>query len=191
MNSYTTIESVFSLASSHSSANASVSFPSSHGVPGMLPTLMWCASNVAAMSNSSPSPPIGLVACRAPRVDEEVGEELDLEVLEAGVLEDLAHLVQAAGLELVLDVGMPQAKALEADLGCLGAAIAPVERAPLTAYVHIRGTANRPVKGQQLDLAHRHSSSLRRTATDASAAPGDSPANPCRRSCRSARCRAS
>ena len=56
---------------------------SSHGVPGMFPTLTWCASSAAAASNSSVARRVGRRAPLVVRVEEPVHQELELEVLEA------------------------------------------------------------------------------------------------------------
>src|SRR6476620_4613329 len=98
MISYTTFASVCSAASAQSSAKRSVSTGTSHAVPGMLPTLMWCASNSAAA-----------------RIDEPVHDELELEVAQAAVVEDLLHLREAPRLEHVLQVGVPDPDAAEPD----------------------------------------------------------------------------
>ncbi len=52
MISYATLALQCRAASSHSAAYSSIRRSSSHGVSGMLPTLMWCASKAAAVSNS-------------------------------------------------------------------------------------------------------------------------------------------
>ena len=44
--------------------------------------------------------------------DEEVPQELDLEVLEAGVAKDLGHLREGGALKLMRDVGVPEAEPL-------------------------------------------------------------------------------
>ncbi len=128
---------------------------------------------------------VGLGARGSPGADEEVGQELDLQVSQPGVVEDLLHLLQRPRLELVLDVRVPQPDALEADPRRLGAAVAPVERAPFAPDVHVGRTGNRPVQGQQLDL--RPSLLLSSDGTgQASAGRGCSPAIARRPSCRSA-----
>ncbi len=50
---------------------------------------------------------IGLGAQRIAGRHEEVGEELELEVAQPGIVEDLLHLPQRPRLELVLDVRVP------------------------------------------------------------------------------------
>ena len=108
-----------------------------------------------------PAPLVRLGAPGLAWVDEEVRQELDLQVLEAGVIEDRPHLLQCPRLELVLDVGMPQAQPLEADPRRLSAPVAPLKQAPLPTHVNLGRSADRPVKGQQVDLAHRLSSRSR------------------------------
>ena len=78
---------VWPAASAQSSAKLSMIRSSSHAVPGMLPTLMWWAGRPrprrrAARASRRPRAP--LVA----GVEEPVGQELDLEVFEAVVVED-------------------------------------------------------------------------------------------------------
>ena len=53
------------------------------------------------------------------RVEEPVHQELELEVTQPVVVEDALHLLQAPGLEHVLEVGVPDAEAAEADLARL------------------------------------------------------------------------
>jgi hypothetical protein len=89
------------------------------------------------------------------RVEEPVHQELELEVLEARVVEDLLHLAQRARLEHVLEIRVPDPDAAEADLGGLLAAVAPVEQRPLAPRVHLDGPRQRPVQAHQLDVAHR------------------------------------
>ena len=108
-------------------------------------------------------PRIGIVARRLARRHEEVGQELDLQMAQAGVVEHLLHLPETVALQLVLDVGVPEPETAEADTGGLRAAIAPGEGAPLSSDVHLGGPGDRPVQGHQVDFAHRVSSSLRRT----------------------------
>jgi len=94
------------------------------------------------------APLVGVCACVGAGLREEVSEELDLEVLKSGVVEDLLHLAQGALLELVLDVRVPQAQSPEADPRRIRAAIAPVEQAPLAAHMDLGGAGHRPVQGQ-------------------------------------------
>ena len=92
-------------------------------------------------------------------VEEPVHEELQLEVAEAVVVEGLLHLPQAPRLEHVLEVGVPDPEPAEADLARLGAAVGPVEEAPLASDVHFDRPGNGPVQPEQLDVdAHVHSS---------------------------------
>jgi hypothetical protein len=131
--------------------------------PGDVPDLDVVRVERGRGVEQHPAALVRLLARDLAFVDEEVGQELDLQVREAGVVEDLLHLRQRPRVELMLDVGVPEPDALEADPGCLAAAVLPLERAPLPADVHLRRTAHRPVEGQQIDLAHRRSSSLRGT----------------------------
>src|SRR3954451_17216358 len=55
----------------------------------------------------------------------------------------------------MLEVGVPDADAAEADLGGLLAAVAEVEQRPLAPHVHLDGAGQRPVEAHQLDVAHR------------------------------------
>ena len=73
--------------------------------------------------------PVGRGAALVAGVDEPVHEELELEVPEAGVVEDRLHLAQRVRLEHVLEVGVPDPDAREPDLGRLLAAVAPAEQA--------------------------------------------------------------
>ena len=75
----------------------------------------------------------------------------------------------------MLDVRVPQPDAVKADARRLGAAVAPLERAPFTADVHVGRAGNRPVQRQQLDLGHRFSSRSEGTG-QATAGPQASPA---------------
>src|SRR6185437_7048637 len=81
------------------------------------------------------APLVGVLAQWVAGGHEEVGQELDLQVLEAGVVEGLLHLLQRARLELVLDVGVPQTEPVEAELRGVRATVAPLEQAPLSSDV--------------------------------------------------------
>ena len=94
-----------------------------------------------------------LVGGRAPHVagvEEPVHEELELEVVEAVLVEDLLHLAQASRLEHVLQVGVPDAEPAEADLARLCAPVGPVEEAPLAACMDFDRPGDRPVQTEQL-----------------------------------------
>ena len=91
---------------------------------------------------------VRLLACGLPRLDEEVGEELHLEMGEARVVEDPFHLRQRARFELVGDVRVPEPDPLEADPRRLRAAVAPIEQTPFASDVRLGRTAHRPVQGQ-------------------------------------------
>jgi hypothetical protein len=129
---------------------------------------MWWAPTAAL---------VRLLAQRVALGDPEVLEELELDVLEPGVVEHLLHLVQRRGLELVLDVGVPEAYSLEADLGGFGTAVLPAEGAPLAADVHLNGPGDRPVESQQIRFAHRASSSDRGPCGDGTSGACGSPAS--------------
>ena len=90
-------------------------------------------------------------------IEEPVQQALDLEVTEPVVVEGALHLLQAPGLEHVLQIGMPDAEAAEADLAGLGAAVVPVEEAPLASDVHLDRARDRPVERNQLDPPAHHS----------------------------------
>ena len=133
---------MFSAASSHSSRERL----------GQLAELARRAGDVADLDvvrvergggvEQQPPAPVGVRARRLARIDEEVGQELDLEVASGRRRRRSAFIsLSVLRLELVLDVGVPQADALEADAGRLGAAVAPVERAPFATDVHLGGTA--------------------------------------------------
>ena len=66
------------------------------------------------------------------------------------VVEDLFHLGERARLEHVLEVGVPDADAREADALRLGAAVAEVEQAPFAPDVDLDRTGDRPVQPDQL-----------------------------------------
>ena len=68
------------------------------------------------------------------------------------VVEDLLHLPQALRLEHVLQVGVPDPEPAEPDLARLGAAVGPVEEAPLPPDVHLDRPGDRPVEPDQLDV---------------------------------------
>src|SRR6185312_6707028 len=88
---------------------------------------------------------------------EEVGQELDLHVLEAVVAEHLGHLLKRGRLELVLDVRVPEPEAREPDTLGVGAAVLPAERAPFPSEMDHDRAAHGPVRDHHLDLAHRRS----------------------------------
>src|SRR3954451_7009583 len=98
---------------------------------------------------------VGRGAAFVAGVEEPVHEELELEVVEPGRVEDVLHLAQRAGLEHVLEVGVPDPDSAKACVRRLLAAVAPVERRPLAAHVHLDGAGHGPVEAHQLDVAHR------------------------------------
>ena len=99
-----------------------------------------------------------LVGCTAPLVagvEEPLHQELELEVLQAVVVEVPLHLTQRSRLEHVLEVGVPDAEAAEPDLARLRAAVGPVEEAPLAPDVNLNRPGDRPVQAEELRvLAH-------------------------------------
>jgi hypothetical protein len=94
--------------------------------------------------------PVGIGAVVV--VDEPVHQELELVEPEPVVVEHPLHLAQRApALHLMLDVGVPEAEAGEADLGGLGAAVGEVVFAPLATGVHVDRSGGGPVGVGQLD----------------------------------------
>ena len=75
-------------------------------------------------------------------------------------------------LEQVLEVGVPDPDAREADLRGLRAAVAPAEQAPLAADVHLDRAGHGPVEAHQLDVAHRSLLLLAVEPAPRAAAPG-------------------
>ena len=71
---------------------------------------------------------------------------------QAVAVEDLLHLREALRLEHVLEIGVPDPDAAEPDLARLGAAVGPVEEAPLAPDVHLDRPGDRPVEGDQLGV---------------------------------------
>src|SRR5207302_928195 len=70
-------------------------------------------------------------------VEEPVAQELELELIQAVVVEQLPHLAEGPRLEHVLEVCVPQADAPEPDAGGLLAAVAQIEEAPLPSEMHL------------------------------------------------------
>ena len=102
------------------------------------------------------APLVGGPSALVVRVEEPVPEELELELAEPVVVEELPHLAQRARLEHVLEIGVPEPDAREADARGLLAALAEVEEAPLPTEVHLDGTGRRPVEADDLvGGAHR------------------------------------
>src|SRR3954451_16410750 len=104
---------------------------------------------------------VGDAAALVVGVEEPVHEELELEVLEAGVVEHGLDVAQGALFEHVLEVGVPDPETAEAGPGGLGAAVGPVEQAPLAAGVDLDRARHGPVQPHQLDVGHRSASSCR------------------------------
>jgi hypothetical protein len=76
-------------------------------------------------------------------------------VAQAVVVEDLLQVAQAPRLEQVLEIGVPEPEATEPGAARFGAAVAPVEEAPLPTGVHLDRPGHRPVQADELDvLAH-------------------------------------
>ena len=97
---------------------------------------------------------VGGSAALVVRVEEPVGEELELEVAQAVVVEQLRDLTQCSCLENVLEIGVPEADPAEADAGGLDAAIFEIEEAPLPSVVRLRGAGRRPVEPEQFVGGH-------------------------------------
>ena len=142
-----------SAASAQSSAYASISRGSSHGVPGMFPTLMWCAgsSSGGLEEQRAQSGRMPAAARRSGRGTTPTGTRA--RVAEAVVVEELPHLAQRPRLEHVLEVGVPEPDPAHADARRLRAAVAQVEQAPLPPDVHLDRTGDRPVETEQFVAA--------------------------------------
>ncbi len=93
---------------------------------------------------------VGRLAALVARVEEPVAEELELDVAEPVVVEQLPDLAQGAGLEHVLEVGVPEPEAGEPDARRLLAAVTQVEQAPLPAEMHLDRTRGGPVEPDEL-----------------------------------------
>ena len=76
---------------------------------------MWCAGSSAAASKSSARRLVGCLPALVIRIEEPVAEELELELIEAVLVEDRPQLAERLRLEHVLEVGMPDADAPEPD----------------------------------------------------------------------------
>ena len=113
---------------------------------------MWWASSSPAASKQQLADLVGGPAALVVLVEEPVHQELELEVAQPVVVEDLLHLPQALRLEHVLEVGVPDPEPAEPDLARLGAAVGPVEEAPLPPDVHLDRPGDRPVEPDQLDV---------------------------------------
>ncbi len=123
----------------------------------MLPTLTWWASSSPAASEEQLADLVGGPAALVVLVQEPVHQELQLEMAQPVVVEDLLHVAQAPRLEQVLEVGVPEPEPAEPDLARLGAAVGPVEEAPLPPAVHLDRPGDRPVQADELDvLAHAY-----------------------------------
>ena len=172
-------------ASAHSTANSSVSRPSSQGVPGMLPTLMWWAPNAAAVSSSSLRRSSDS-ARSAAGGREQVGQELHLQVLQPGVVEDLPHLARACSVSSCARCRRATARARRSRPG----RPARSDRASRTGSTRVpRGPRPDPRRSSTAPAARRRPSPLLSAPgnqSEASAEVWDRPAIPRRPSCRSA-----
>ena len=90
------------------------------------------------------------------RIEEPVAEELELELIEAVLVEDRPQLAERLRLEHVLEVGMPDADAPEPDPRGLLAALAEAEEAPLAPEVHLDRPGGGPVEADEV-VAAAHS----------------------------------
>ena len=95
------------------------------------------------------APLVGGAAALVAGVEEPVAEELELELVEPVLVDHCADVGERARLEHVLEVGVPDAHAPEADALRLLAAVAQVEEAPLAAEVHLDRAGDRPVVGDE------------------------------------------
>ena len=78
--------------------------------PKMLATLTWWALEHARGLEEQRARLVGGAAALVVRVEEPVQQALELEVAQPVVVEDPLHLLQAARLEHVLEVGVPDAR---------------------------------------------------------------------------------
>ena len=99
--------------------------------------------------------PVGGPPALVVGVEEPVAEELELELVEPVVVEDRAHARRASASRAVLEVGVPEPDAAEADARRLLAALAKVEEAPLAPEVHLHRARRGPVEGEQV-VARAH-----------------------------------
>ena len=118
----------------------------------MLPTLMWCASSSPAASRSS-----SRISSEAWRRSSSSSRNQSMRNSSSRWRSPLSSktcfmLVQAPRLEHVLEVGVPDPEPAEADLARFGAAVGPVEEAPLPPDVHLDRPGDRPVQAEQLDV---------------------------------------
>ena len=147
----------------------------------MLPTLMWWGSRTAAASKSRRRCRSDAVAALVAGVDEPVHEELELEVLEAGVVEDRLHLARACA-------SRAGARGRRARSRCPSKPTfaASAQRSRQANSDHSRptctstGPGQRPVQAHQLDVAHRSLllAGRRRSSAPRAAAPGATLAEP-------------
>ena len=99
---------------------------------------------------------LGGAAALVVRIEEPLPDELELEVLEAVVVEQLLHVGQRARLQDVLEVGVPDPDPLEPDTLRLCAAVGEVEQAPLPAVVHLDRPGGGPVQAEEVVFGHVH-----------------------------------
>ena len=133
-------------ASAHSSPKRSVIRRSSHGVPAMLPTLMWWAGSAAAASNSS-ARSRRRDAALVGRVEEPVASGTRAREVEPVVVEDVRASRRACGTRA-------RARGRRARARCRGSRRArpaaqrsrEVEQAPLAAEVHLDRAGRGPVE---------------------------------------------
>ena len=88
--------------------------------------------------------------------EEPIHEELELDVPQAVLAEQRRDVGERAGLEHVLEVGVPEPDAAEADALRLCTAIGEVEEAPLAAGVHVHRAGCCPVENDQVAVVGAH-----------------------------------
>src|SRR5581483_8434358 len=100
---------------------------------------------------------VGRPASLVARVEEPVAEELELDVPEPVLVEERADVAQRRAVrEHVLEIGVPDTDAAEADARGVRAAVPQREQAPLASGVHLDGTGDRPIETDHVGVgAHR------------------------------------
>src|SRR5690606_18202485 len=85
-------------------------------------------------------------------VEEPVPQKLELDMKHPAVVEDRTQLLQAAILEKVKEVGVPQPEAAEAGARRRRDPVRDVEQTPLAPGVQFHRAGQRPVRGEQVDI---------------------------------------
>ena len=119
------------------------------------PTLMWWASSAAAASKRSSRIPSEARRRSSSGSRNQSQQALELEVREAVLVEERLHLGERARLEHVLEVGVPDPDAREADARRVRAAVAQVEEAPLAARRAPRPGRRRSSRARRGRCRHR------------------------------------